>query len=151
MHALQALGKRLTELSAARQDALPLTEPLRDALRTLARIRTGAHEGRRRQMQLIGKLMRDPLLDVAAIEAALDTDRDHARAQLVPMQQATRWRDGIVDGTLRWEDFTTRHPQAPDLSELVRMAREERAAGRPPKHQRALYRRLQQFLSEAES
>ena len=151
MHALQSLGERLAGLSATRQDALPLTEPLRDALRAYARIRPGAHEGRRRQMQLIGKRMRDPALDIASIEAALDTDRAHARAQLVPMQQATHWRDALVTGEVSWQDFATRFPQAPDLAALAGAARDERLNGRPPRQQRLLYRQLQQFFSETGS
>ncbi|MEZ5660998.1 MAG: ribosome biogenesis factor YjgA [Burkholderiaceae bacterium] len=146
MHALQALGKRVSELSGARQAKLPLTEPLRDALALYARIRPGAHEARRRQMQLIGKLMRHE--DDQAIEAALDADRERGRGDVLRLQQATQWRDDLVQGTQEWADFLARFPQAPDLSALIASARQERSQGRPPRDQRQLYRRIEKFLSE---
>jgi len=67
MHALQALGVDLVALDPARLASLALPEPLVDAIataRTLAR-----HEARRRQMQYIGRLMRD--VDPEPIRAAL--------------------------------------------------------------------------------
>ncbi|MEZ5652427.1 MAG: ribosome biogenesis factor YjgA [Burkholderiaceae bacterium] len=146
MHALQALGKRISELSPARQRQLPLTEPLRDAFELYARIRPGAHEARRRQMQLIGKLMRSA--DAEAITAALDSDRLQSRADVLRLQAATRWRDDLVAASCEWSSFVERHPDAPDLSELVASARAERAQGRPPRHQRDLYRRIEKILSE---
>src|SRR3954469_4568635 len=55
-HALQALGEALAELPDERLAGLPIEESLVDAVRT--HTRTRSHEGRRRQMQYIGKLMR---------------------------------------------------------------------------------------------
>ena len=55
--ALQALGEELTRLSPAELQHLDLTPDLREALTLYARIRD--HEGRRRQMQYIGRLMRE--------------------------------------------------------------------------------------------
>jgi len=66
-HELQALGAALTELPPERLDALELAEPLRDAL--LEWRRTRSHEGRRRQLQYIGKLMRN--VDVEPLRAAV--------------------------------------------------------------------------------
>ncbi|MDP1791627.1 MAG: ribosome biogenesis factor YjgA, partial [Methylibium sp.] len=56
MHELQALGEALMTLPDARIDAIGLDESLRDAVRTAQR--TKSHEGRRRQIQYLGKLMR---------------------------------------------------------------------------------------------
>ena len=66
MHELQALGVALVALTEAQLEFL---EPeLRQAV--LAAKRITAHEGRRRQMQYIGKLMRE--VDAAPIRARLD-------------------------------------------------------------------------------
>lgn len=69
--ALQALGAELTRLPLAFLVALPLTSDLNEALRLMARI--SDHEGRRRQLQYIGRLMRE--CDVEALRAALDAQR----------------------------------------------------------------------------
>src|SRR6476661_8880938 len=67
MHALQDLGEELVSLDPARLRSLDLPERLQDAV-LLARTIT-RHEARRRQMQFIGRLMRD--VDPAPLEAAL--------------------------------------------------------------------------------
>ena len=74
--ALQALGEELTRLSPAELRHLDLTPDLREALTLYARIRD--HEGRRRQMQYIGRLMRETV--AGPLRAALDARRDAAAA-----------------------------------------------------------------------
>ena len=64
---LQALGEQLTRLADTQLATIPLEDDMRDALAELKRIKS--HEARRRQVQLIGKLMRDA--NVEAIRAAL--------------------------------------------------------------------------------
>lgn len=56
MEALQKLGQRLLELSRERLLQLPIPERLIEAVVECQKIRS--HEGRRRQLQFIGKLMR---------------------------------------------------------------------------------------------
>ena len=67
MHELQALGESLVALDDHEIDGLPIDERLADAVRA-ARV-TRSHEGRRRQLQFIGRLMRD--VDAEALRAAL--------------------------------------------------------------------------------
>ena len=68
MHALQDLGRELVELEPSRVATLGLPEQLSEAI-ALARKLT-RHEAKRRQMQYIGRLMRDvdpqPLIDALA-------------------------------------------------------------------------------------
>ncbi|HRH86098.1 MAG TPA: ribosome biogenesis factor YjgA, partial [Rubrivivax sp.] len=76
-HDLQKLGMALAELPDARLAPLALPERLLDAL--LQYRQTRSHEGRRRQLQYVGKLMRDvddaPLREAVA-EARLGSARD---------------------------------------------------------------------------
>ncbi|MBQ9405381.1 MAG: DUF615 domain-containing protein [Desulfovibrio sp.] len=71
--ALQALGEGLTLLSAEERRGLNLPHELEEALNLFARIKD--REGRRRQLQYIGRLMRST--DPAPIRAALDGVRGH--------------------------------------------------------------------------
>src|SRR5262245_66455055 len=68
MHELQALGVALVALTQAQLDGLSLAPDLHQAVLEAKRIT--AHGGRRRQMQYIGKLMRE--VDPAPIRARLD-------------------------------------------------------------------------------
>jgi ribosome-associated protein len=73
-HALQALGDELVALSAAQLARLDLPEALHEAVVAAQRMR--AHGAQRRQMQYIGKLMRqlEPTV-ISRIRAALTPER----------------------------------------------------------------------------
>ncbi len=66
-HGLQALGESLVELEDEDLERLPVDERLADAVRAARAIRS--REGRRRQLQYIGRLMRE--VDADALRAAL--------------------------------------------------------------------------------
>lgn len=147
MHALQGLGERLLALKPGRLDELPVSPALRDALAQYHRIRPGAREGRRRQAQLIGKLMRDE--DAGAIAAQLDSERDAHRAQGLTMQMAAQWRDRLVQGSTADATAFEREFGLPgELRELIQRARREYENDRPPQAQRLLYRRIVKRLTE---
>ncbi len=143
-HALQALGKDLCELSPARLAATEMPENLRDAIMLWRR--TTAHEGKRRQLQYIGKLMRnvdDAPLREAVAAAKLGSAHDTWR-----LHEAERWREALIgddDALTRWladhPDTDTQH-----LRSLVRAARRDSTALTPEMRQPKSYRELFQFL-----
>ena len=145
-HALQSLGEQLVALPADKLAAVPLTESLRDAVAMAQRTRS--HEGRRRQLQYVGKLMRD--VDADAIVQALASDSEHHRGVVTAMHSAERWRDGLIDASLTLTDFIDRYPggAAAPLAALVSSARRERQAQKPPRHSRMLYRELHQIIAD---
>ena len=55
--ALQKLGEELTRLSPSAQASLPISEEFRAALAEYRRL--SSHESKRRQLQYIGRLMRE--------------------------------------------------------------------------------------------
>lgn len=149
MHALQALGQKLVELAPHRLERIQsvLPEDLLSAILEARRIKS--HEGRRRQLQYIGKLMRS--VDAQAIEAALALDDERHQGSVHIMHRAEHWRDGLIDGTLSLTTFIEQFPEAArqNLPALLSQARKEKSAARPPKQQRQLYRVLHQILFEA--
>ncbi len=144
MHALQALGERLVTLPASRLVPLELPEELIDAI-ALARKIT-AHEGKRRQMQLIGKLMRR--VDAEAIRAELDVDDVRHRAETAVMHAAERWRDTLIEAPERLTEFVQRYPAAigHELHPLLRSAITEHGRNQRGRHYRDLYRELRDIL-----
>lgn len=144
MHALQSLGERLCTLPATRLASLDLPEILTDAI-ALARKIT-AHEGRRRQMQYIGKLMRR--VDADAIRAELDVDDDRHRAETAVMHAAERWRDTLIETPSRLGEFMQRYPQAinRNLHTTLRGAASEHAKAQRGRHYRELYRDIRDIL-----
>ena len=146
MHALQALGERLVKLPAQQLARVPMPEDLAQAVHEARR--TKSHEGLRRQMQYVGKLMRS--VDASAIEQALAVDEERHQGAVHLMHRAERWRDGLLDGSLSLTDFIDEHPAAAQLGlpALLAQARREKTASKPPRQQRQLYRLLHETLVE---
>ena len=144
MHELQALGARLVELNPEQLAAVGLPEDLRDAVEFCRR--TTKHEARRRQMQYIGKLMRsvdpDPIREKLKVwdgVSAEHTARQH---------RVERWRDRLLEDDAAVDELVRAHPaiDARRLRALASRAREERAAGAPPRAYRELFRALREIV-----
>jgi ribosome-associated protein len=149
MTALQQLGEELLQLNEAQLARIDLPETLRDALHEARRIT--AHEGRRRQLQYIGRLMRQ--VDPAPLRRALGEVTGQSRLAVALMHRCERLRDRLLDDDRALTDFLAEHPQvdAQPLRALIRAARRERAAGAAPRHARELYRWLHETLQEAQA
>jgi ribosome-associated protein len=143
MHALQGLGAALVGLTPAQLDAMPLPEPLADAVREARRI--SSHEGRRRQLQYIGKLMRG--IDPEPIRAALATVEGNSAAARARHRRLELWRERLLADDAALTVFAREHEGADlqALRALIRNARKEIAETRPPRAQRELYRYLREI------
>lgn len=145
-HALQALGEALVALTPAQLAALELPEPLADAIADARRIPT--FEGRRRQMQYIGRLMRD--VDPEPIAQRLALLR-HGREQDNALQhEVERWRERLLAQDEALTQLASAHPSldTQQLHTLIRNARREASRGQPPKASRALFRALRTLLAD---
>lgn len=142
-HVLQSLGEDLLTLPADRIAPLGLPEILLDAVKAAKKIT--AHEGRRRQMQYIGKLMRkaqvEPLREAVAAAAL-----GGARSTL-ELHRAERWRVELVEVDEALTRWTAAHPQSDlqQLRSLIRAARKDAALPPEQRHGRA-WRELFQFI-----
>jgi ribosome-associated protein len=138
MHDLQGLGEALVELDAKAVARLDLPERLADAI-LLARGIT-KHEARRRQMQYVGRLMRE--VDPVPIRAALERLEGLDQAERAHFAAAERWRNRLLAEADALDAFLAQHPAVDraELAALVADAAAERAANRPPHRFRALFR-----------
>jgi ribosome-associated protein len=144
MTELQRLGEEMLRLTPEQLARLDLPETLRDALHAAARIH--AHEGRRRQLQYIGRLMRQ--VDPEPIRRALEDASGGSRAAVSLMHRCERLRDQLLDDDAALTAFLAGHPgvDAQPLRTLIRAARRERAQGTAPRQARELYRFLHATL-----
>ena len=147
-HELQALGESLLELPDDHLATLGLAEPLLDALGAARRIRS--HEARRRQMQLIGKLMRSADVELARA-AVMERQLGRARDSLA-LHEAERWRAELIADDAATTRFAAAHPGADlqRLRALVRNARKD-ASSTPEERSGRAYRELFQFVREHDS
>ncbi len=139
--ALQKLGEDLLTLRDNYMAKLDLSEKLKDAIVEAKRITN--FEGKRRQMQFIGKQMRlidEPVL--AAIREALSDQHSGSAAENLALHQAQLWRDRLIgedDAFGQWVgQFPATDPQ--QLRALIRQARKDAKPEKPglaPRHGRA--------------
>ena len=130
MDRLQALGEELLTLRANLLQGLSLPEKLVDALAEAKRITD--FEGRRRQMQFIGKLMRQLEDDTLhAVEAALTVQREGSAEEKLALHQAEQWRNRLLasdDAVTEWLDVERAAGIESDpqrLRALIRQARKD--------------------------
>lgn len=149
MHTLQALGEALVELPENRLASLDLPERLADAIAAAKRIR--GFEAKRRQMQYIGRLMRDT--DPAPIAAYLERLRSERRRGNTEHQQLERWRERLLAEDSALTELAAISPgmDLQQMRTLIRNARNEQARGQPPKATRALFRMLRSALTQEDA
>jgi ribosome-associated protein len=147
---LRELGVALVELPQAELDALDLPENLRDAIEACRRITS--HGARLRQEMFIGKILRS--IDAEPIREALAMRGEKDRQRVRSEHAIERWRERLLaDEPGAWTELGQIVPAA-DLQQmrsLVRQARAEQAASRPPAASRQLFRRLRTALEPAEN
>lgn len=144
MQALQDLGVALVKLGAEQVRKLDLPEKLREAVLQAQRITS--HEGRRRQVQYVGKIMRQ--VDPAPIEEQLAVINGESKSAVALMHRCERWRDRLIEDDNALTEFLAEHAieDVQSLRAMIRAARKEHAGGQPPRHARELYRLLYERL-----
>ena len=146
MHELRDLGEELTDLSKDQLAQLDIPENLRDAVREMKNInKFGAQ---RRQLQYIGKLMRD--VDPAPIIAKLNAWKGYSQQHTAYMHQLERWRDRLLESDAALTELLADHPKTDvqRLRALIRNAQKEQEAGKPPKNYREIFQVLKEIIPE---
>ncbi|HEX4780720.1 MAG TPA: ribosome biogenesis factor YjgA [Usitatibacter sp.] len=146
MRALQDMGAELVALSPELLARLDLPEGLRDAVMECKRFTR--HEAVRRQMQYIGRIMRD--IDAGPIAEQLASMNAPSRKQTALFHLAEKWRDEMLadpEAVARFaQEFPHAEPQR--LRQLCEKAGAERRADHPPKHYRELFHVLNAIIQD---
>ena len=141
--ALQDLGRELAELGKERLAKVPIDEDLRDAVKDYQRFT--AHEARRRQLQYIGKLMRN--VDPEPIRAALDAFKGVSAVETAKMHRLENLRTQLLEDEKVLHTIAETYPGA-DLQQLRvlrRNALKEKEQNKPPRAYRELFRVLREI------
>ncbi|PJG85776.1 ribosome biogenesis factor YjgA [Conservatibacter flavescens] len=144
--ALKKLGEKLVELSQAKLEKIPLDDALFDAIELAQRLQK---EARRRQLQYIGKLLRN--VDAEPIQEALDKLENKHNQQQAMLHKLERLRDELIaNGDEAFEQLLLEQPQTDrqHLRNLIRMAQKEKMQNKPPKAYREIYQYLKTLILE---
>ncbi|MES2534630.1 MAG: ribosome biogenesis factor YjgA [Pseudomonadota bacterium] len=146
MTALQKLGAELIAEPRERVKRVPMPEDVRDAILECQLIKD--HEGRRRQLQYVGKKMRTLDADeLAAIQKTIDSWKGLSKADTAAMHALERRRDKLLSEDSALPELMAQYPDidVQHLRTLIRNARKEQAENKPPKAYREIFQILKQL------
>jgi ribosome-associated protein len=139
----QKLAEVLAALSSDALKTIPMDEAIKAAIAETNKIKS--FEAIRRHKQYLGKLMRfldDEELDT--IQKRLDAIQGVSKAETTKLHHLESFRDRLIAND---ETFTNMIEQYPDMDiqnmrTLIRNARKEKEANKPPKAYREIFRVL---------
>ena len=149
MTGLQKLGQELIDQARDRVKRVPMPEDVRDAILECQKIKD--HEGRRRQLQFVGKKMRTlDEAEVALIQKTIDSWKGASKSETAVMHAMERRRDKLLANDTAVTELIAEHPEidAQQLRTMIRNARKEQAESKPPKAYREIFQLLKE-LSKA--
>lgn len=156
MSELQTLGESLLSLEDEQLIELELPGNLIEALQTCKKIK--AREGKRRQLQFIGKLMRKlPESLIENIHVLQSTIKNSHQSAVRIDHLAEEWREKLIneqDSAIQ-AFFEAHRPQEyssadrNELRQVVRACILEREKQQPPKHYRKLFRVLRTTIANS--
>ncbi|TAN47403.1 MAG: DUF615 domain-containing protein [Methylococcaceae bacterium] len=144
--ALQELAAELAKLSREQLDKLSLADSLREALG--AALTITQHGARKRQLKYIAGLLGRE--EVAPIRDGLARLQHKSRQATQALHHIEQWRDRLLsEGDAALEPLLVQYPDADCqvLRQLIRNARREQAAAKPPKSARLLFQTLKAAAS----
>ena len=144
MQDLQELGEAVSALPPDRLDKLKIDERLRDAIDELRRTRS--FEGKRRQVQYIGKLMKHE--DPEPLREAVASYRVGSATDTLALHQAEYWRDQLLAADDALANWVKEYPSTDvqQMRSLVRSARKEKLE--PGERHGRAYRDLFKLVKE---
>jgi len=150
MTALQKLGAELIAEPRDRVKRVPMPEDVRDAILECQLIKD--HEGRRRQLQYVGKKMRSlEEHELAEIQKMLDSWKGASKSETAALHAIERKRDKLLADDNALTVLLEQNPQleAQHLRTLIRNARKEQTENKPPKAYRELFQILKSLQAPA--
>jgi ribosome-associated protein len=150
MTVLQKLGEELVNEARDRVKRVPLPEDVRDAILECQLIKD--HEGRRRQLQFVGKKMRTlDEAELAAVQRTIDSWKGLSKADTAAMHAMERRREKLLTDDKALTVLLSENPEldVQHLRTLIRNARKEQAENKPPKAYREIFQILKQVAKKA--
>jgi ribosome-associated protein len=149
---LQKLGEQLIDAPRDRVKRVQMPEDVKEAILMCQTITN--HEGRRRQLQFVGKKMRT--LDeeeVAIIQRTIESWKGASKAETASLHALERRRDKLLADDKALTVLLEEHPQldVQQLRTLIRNARKEQAENKPPKAYREIFQILKDLAKPAKA
>lgn len=146
MLALQDLGKTLCEMPYDKVKRAPISERLLIEIAEFHKCKSfGA---KKRQMQFIGKLMRNE--EHEEVQAWVNGETVEQKLKVLHLHAAEQWRDRLIEDPNLLSTFIESYPAAAreNLNPIIRQAVQERTAKKPPRNFRQLFQIIYRLIEE---
>jgi ribosome-associated protein len=149
--AVLALATQLVELPPSRLAKLDLPEDVLEEIANVKRI--GSHIARKRQLAFLAKKMRrheDAVFD--NVRAELGENRERQRQETAAMHRLEALRERLLEDDQAAAALIAEHPgiDRQHLRSLIRQARSERTANKPPRAYREIFQLLKDLQQEGD-
>ena len=146
MNDLQKIGESLVRLADSQLEQIPVPDNLLEAIKHAQSLKS--HEAMRRQVQLIGKLMRQ--IDPEPIRSALKQLQFSQKKEVESFHELERWREELItQGDEALQRFCESYPEVDRqaLRQVIRKAQHDRKVNKNSGGERALFH----FLKDLET
>jgi ribosome-associated protein len=142
--AMTKLGEQLAALDRSQLGRLNLADNILTAIHDYRKIRQ--HGARKRQLHYLGKLLRK--IDVSDIVSQLDSLNKQSQEQNRAFHELEQWRDKLLKDDQALTELLNTHPDIDrqHIRQLIRTARNEQTANKPPAAARSLFKYLRSML-----
>jgi ribosome-associated protein len=151
--AQQMVGKKLIDLPKDKLEKLNLPESLYEAVKEAKRLT--ANGAIRRQLQYIGRLMRDT--EIEPIVEQLSRWEGKNSEENARFHALERWRDRLIEESATTQsdvlqEFVSHYPhvEIQQIRTLSRNAHKEHATNKPPKSSRELFKLLREITENSQ-
>jgi len=144
MTALQDVGRALVQLSRHQLSKIAMDDNLRTAILHAQTITS--RSAQRRQLQYIGRLMRE--VDVEPLQKALASLENQNQEITAAHHRLEKWRDRLIaEGDAALTEFCNSYPTADSqhLRQLIRKAQQEQKTEKPPLAARLIFRYIREL------
>jgi ribosome-associated protein len=146
---LQKLGEQLIDAPRDRVKRVEMPDNVKEAILMCQTITN--HEGRRRQLQYVGKMMRTlDEAEVAVIQRTIESWKGASKAETASLHALERRRDKLLADDKALTVLLEEHPEldVQQLRTLIRNARKEQAENKPPKAYREIFQILKDLAKK---
>ena len=141
---LRDMGEQLVLLAKSQLEKIALDDSLKAAIQEARRLKN--LDARRRQLQYIGKLLRN--IDVTDIKYSLEKLNHQSQTFRQHFAKLEEWRDRFInEGNNAIEDFIAQYPEADrqQLRNLQRQASREKSQNKPSTASEKLFKYIRQL------
>lgn len=141
---IQALGKKISELSLEEISSFNFPEIISKAIKDCKSIKSNV--AKKRQIQYLGKLLRE--IDLSEAYLRMDQIKNNSQLEIRNNKKAEAWRNRLIQDKNALTELIRLFPDIDrqKIRQLIQNAIKEMKSSSPPKYYRQLYKYIKEYI-----